>query len=430
MTKKYNDVLVLFATLILVVTALLFSTSISPEPARDTYSSEITLLNNTPIPPGIVGYVYLVKYDVLDFTYSFQNVDKWCVNILVSRIATGETYNYSSCGTESKPVTPIFRAPSTGFYKLSLNVTDYVLDGPTGRVYLTLTIKSVGLEFKRSYTASIVYPLVLLAILLATLGVVGVKASIGNVFLIQVYRELIDAYKIYTPLFMIVTITLLYVRAYSEDLYILPTFLEYSRRIPHTSILLYLYDRVVFTHTDPMVKYIIYALYVVVIATLLFAYEDENGVTRTKMLAGLSRKTIFASKILSLVILIVAPLTILYASLFYIVDFELALTRPLLYLDILTHRVLLDLIVLLFLVSVSVLVSVATRRVYYSMLTSLAVCIVAPYFNIIISRDQVLGFLVPKISLGFNTQVFLQLMLLMFFSIALSYKLVLVRDYG
>ncbi len=395
-------------------------------------SLDLTLINNTKLPSiatVITGYAYLVEGDILDFSYSFDNVIEWCINITLTDIVTEEPYTYYSCGTESKPITPIFKTPSTGFYRIRIAITNYRVSKITGKAYITLSIKATDPTTKYTHLLSTTPPLLVASLLLVILGLMSSLVRIKNTVLLAISRELTDTYRTFIPLFAVITVPLIHLRVYSEYLIVGPAIIEETSNIPFTNLMMYLHDKVAFHYDDPMLKYFIYLVYAIVLVSLIFTYEDESKVIRTKLLV-IDRRVLITSKLLALIILVLTPLAIMYFGSFYIVNPRLVLHNPLLYIAISLSRLLYDFAILVFLTSITLLVSVIVRRVQYSTLITLLILITLPYSNTILSKQQILESLTLSIiPRSFLSYYQVALMISSLIIIVALYKLMVVRDY-
>ena len=126
---------------------------------------------------------------------------------------------------------------------------------------------------------------------------------------------------------------------------------------------------------DPLVKatsfstpiYLLISLYAVLVASIIFSYHAESGLDKRLALLGYSRLSLFTSKTLAIILLVVLPYVAVRTGLFYLADPIVAYPR-LLYMF--ASSLLGGLAILAFYAGFTILIAVVLRRTSYTLLVS------------------------------------------------------------
>ncbi|MCE4606809.1 MAG: hypothetical protein F7B59_05710 [Desulfurococcales archaeon] len=126
---------------------------------------------------------------------------------------------------------------------------------------------------------------------------------------------------------------------------------------------------------DPLVRatsfsisiYLLISLYAVLVASIIFSYHAESGLDKRLALLGYSRLSLFASKTLAIILLVVLPYVAVRTGLFYLADPIAAYPRlPYMF----ASSLLGGLAILAFYAGFTILIAVVLRRTSYTLLVS------------------------------------------------------------
>jgi len=311
---------------------------------------------------------YLFGGDVVDIKYSFSKIDKWSVNITFIKVGSRERWTYIDEGYVNEPISPKFIAPETGFY---VAIMKFNFTSRTGMVKLSYKIEEANINAKINYFKPILVLLGSIGLVLCLISYAvnfnGLKI-INNEVVYQVISEVKGLWKPWLTVLALLIILLIrkpfLAASFSIPLIAISFKLPLPLSLPYDDPLGVTLDRVITytrTYNDLILTWYFYLTYMAILTVLIFSHEDENKITRDKLIMLFSKSRVYFAKIISLVILGFIPFALCDFILMTIADVSLIASAPLKLFRIIAIRMgivfLIFLMALTFTLPVSVLVN-------------------------------------------------------------------------
>lgn len=340
---------------------------------------------------GFRTYIYLHKNDVLDLKYRLVGERKWNITIIVKRVATGEAWFYNDLGHVEEPITPIFKAPYTGLYHLSIEVRGLNERPPSLKCELSVTPSGIG--FRYEYWLPRLLTLILIGLILIILGL-WLKINVPK-FLTIVAKEIYDLWKIYIALAF--TYVMLYIRvfpyAYRDGWNL---FKEIIGMPIHKD---YYLATVIYESTfRPLIEAglmyangVLFYVYASIISIALFSYCFERKLFRDVTIIGVSKVKLYLSKVTALLILLFLPLAIPHIALMALADTTLLYLKPLLVLRAISIRLLVDIAVVLITFSAVLIPALTIHRTFLALAVTLLIPYILPIIGVEFTLDMLNG---------------------------------------
>ena len=401
--------------------------------STSTYMPPFLLSTNESTNPPIIFIAYLYKYDTIDFKYKFTNVEKWRVNITITNLFSNRVWNFYDEGRALQPLTPIFRAPSTGIYLIKIRFYNVLFEGSEYQIFYHLIINSSKVNVRYQCLMSRLNIMLILGFTLILVGLV-VRISKLPRFMQLLAFELYGMWKTY----MIVMFTLILLMLRLQTTSILVQ--GYSPFAFNVNLGAYiaLYSSLFsgfINNTE--ILWLLMLMYSGIISTSVFAYEIESKIWRDKILYGISRRKLYVAKLISLTLAILIPIAVPHLALLISIGGDLCFSNPTIMVNILAYRFICDLIVVALLLSYVLLPSILLNRYIYALLLIITipyvVTLIEPKFSILYHTFGRL--LLPKyvvhslLPYGFEA-VLLSYMIILLLSIIIGLIVVRYRDYA
>lgn len=337
-----------------------------------------------PLPCGVRAFMYLFKGDIVDFKYSFKGIGEWNVKVVVVKLSTNERWTYNDSGFVEEPVTPIFKAPSTGVYLVSLMVTKVIpRKGGFQRIEYNISVHPSTLLARLEYLVPRLLLLVVLGLALIFLSLIlDVEKSI---FPHIVSREIQDFWK--DVILLVFLGILLSNRDFAINVW--SSWPLFSERIGvvnrdlHLSTVLY---QATFSSYFSLAGgasslRILYLAYASIIAVALFAYELERKIFRDKISLGVAKVKLYFVKVVALFMLLLLPLIMPHVLLMLVADTNLTLSKPLMVLSAIFYRLISDVTIVLMVLSYVLLPVILLPKTLHALTLSFILPYALALFN-------------------------------------------------
>jgi len=344
---------------------------------------------------------------------------------------SNRVWNFYDEGRALQPLTPIFRAPSTGIYLIKIRFYNVLFEGREYQIFYHLIINSSKVNVRYQCLMSRLNIMLILGFTLILVGLV-VRISKLPKFLQLLAFELYGMWKTY----MIVMFTLILLMLRLQTTSILVQ--GYSPFAFNVNLGAYiaLYSSLFSGFINNTgILWLLMLMYSGIISTSVFTYEIESKIWRDKILYGISRRKLYVAKLISLTLAILIPIAVPHLALLISIGGDLCFSNPIIMVNILAYRFICDLIIVTLLLSYVLLPSILLNRYIYALLLIITI----PYVvTLIESKFSILSFgrlLLPKyivhslLPYGFEA-VLLSYMIILLLSIIIGLIVVRYRDYA
>jgi hypothetical protein len=244
---------------------------------------------------SLTRFLFVGAGDKIHFFYQFKNVTDWQVSIVIKRIATGQTWNWTDTGPYTIPRSVEFIAPSRGLYFINITV---IYSPSTAQTYYMLK-RDEDIRNDQNYLY------ILLLILGSFITVLSYIFRFENSF----EWEIKSYYKwIISPVVAFISVY------YSNNFTV-------SASAEEPALALY---NAVDIHYNP--TWLIFLIISSIVFVTTFSYEFSEGSIRDMLLTTSNRNKLFFFKILANFTLIYLPL-ILTNLISYLLTDPLLITK-------------------------------------------------------------------------------------------------------